>query len=311
MRPYGLALLASLAGIGCTAHPAAQPRPVVRMVRNTAMSERLAAEYARALPNVEFKLVDAVGSVNAIDAIQRGDADVGFAFADVAYLAQARAMDDVDARRHELRGIAALHVAPIHLLARAGLRITGVGDLRRFTVGTGEVSSGQERLADLIFRAYGIAGARVHSVAVVPDSTADALESARVDAAFVTGYYPLTVVSDATRRGARLVPIAGEAARRLMDEYPFVRDVVIPANTYAGQPDSIRTIGVDRLLVCRREMDERLVHDLTQQFLDALPRIPAFFETSLRLMDLEQASATPIPLHAGAALYYREREVAR
>jgi TRAP-type uncharacterized transport system substrate-binding protein len=31
----------------------------------------------------------------------------------------------------------------------------------------------------------------------------------------------------------------------------------------------------------------------------------------LRLVDLQQAPATPIPLHPGAARYYRERELAR
>jgi TRAP-type uncharacterized transport system substrate-binding protein len=73
---------------------------------------------------------------------------------------------------------------------------------------------------------------------------------------------------------------------------------------------STRTIGVDSILVCRRELDEGLVYELTKFFFQALPTL-SFSQDALRSMDLEQAPATPIPLHAGAARYYRERELMR
>ena len=82
----------------------------------------------------------------------------------------------------------------------------------------------------------------------------------------------------------------------------------IPADTYPGQHERIHTIGVDTLLVCRSDLSEPLVHDLTKRLFDVLPTI-AQRQTSLRLMDIEQAPATPIPLHEGAARYYREREL--
>ena len=93
---------------------------------------------------------------------------------------------------------------------------------------------------------------------------------------------------------------------RLRHAYPFFRQTVIPARSYAGQPDPVHTIGVDNLLVCRRGLDEPTAHDLARAFFSALPILPM-----PTLMDLEQAPATPIPLHDGAARYYRERELAR
>ena len=51
------------------------------------------------------------------------------------------------------------------------------------------------------------------------------------------------------------------------------------------------------------------MHDLTREFLEALPKIFSSLRASTRLMDLGQAAATPIPLHKGAAQYYREREL--
>ena len=275
------------------------------------MGELLAREYAEAMPEVDFKLVDVVGSVAAINAIQRREADVGVAFADVAYEAQARLADHHDPTLGALRGMAALQVAPVHLVARAGAHVRDVLDLPGHRIGTGQESSGQERLAERIFDAYQLDRDVLDRVSIFPDAAAASLSKGAVDAAFLTGYYPLTPVSDAMRNGARLIPIDGSPVERLTREYPFLRRVVIPANTYPGQTDPIRTIAVDRLLVCRSDLDDALVYAMTRRLLESLPRMRSFLRTSLRMIDVEEASATPIPLHDGAARYYRERELTR
>ena len=63
-------------------------------------------------------------------------------------------------------------------------------------------------------------------------------------------------------------------------------------------------------LVCRRDLDETLVYDLTRRFFEALPSLSSS-QGALRFIDLDQAPATPIPLHDGAARFYRERELLR
>ena len=47
-----------------------------------------------------------------------------------------------------------------------------------------------------------------------------------------------------------------------------------------------------------------------EAFFAVLP-ILASAQTSLRLMDFSQMPATSVPLHEGAARYYRERELFR
>jgi TRAP transporter TAXI family solute receptor len=142
------------------------------------------------------------------------------------------------------------------------------------------------------------------------NDAADRLVNGTLHAMFDTAIYPAASVTQATREGARLVPIAGPAIERLRHEYPFLRVTVIPRDTYPGGSQTIRTIGVDSLLVCRRDLDETLVYDLTRRFFEALPSLSSS-QGALRFMDLDQAPATPIPLHDGAARFYRERELLR
>ena len=97
----------------------------------------------------------------------------------------------------------------------------------------------------------------------------------------------------------------GEASEPGIDGGLLLRRGDAPAEMAAVNA-YVCTIGVDNLLLCRRSLDEATVHDLTQQFFVQLPSM-----SILSGMDLEQAPATPIPLHDGAARYYRERELSR
>jgi uncharacterized protein len=306
-----LLIIAAVLTAGCGNQPPvlASSRRVIRLVSDTTTSQPLALEYARSLPNIEVRLVDAAGSGGTVSAIQRGDADLGFILADVAYFANLRVADHTAPPTALLRGMAALQTAPVHVLARRGVTISKIAHLRAPRVGFNAAFSSQSILAERVFGAYGLGVGSLRGKPLAVNLLADALASGMVDAAFVTAYYPAQSVSAATMRGAQLLPIDGDVAERLKDTYPFVRRVSIPANTYPGQRGAVRTIGVDRLLVCRSDLDEVLVHDLTRRFLEALPRIFSSLRASTRLMDLDLASATPIPLHNGAAQYYREREL--
>ena len=137
------------------------------------------------------------------------------------------------------------------------------------------------------------------------------LRAGKIDAMFVLGTYPAESVRAATADGrAYVVPIAGPAADRLRAESGFLHAALVPANTYPGQTASIRTLGIQNVLVCRRDLDDQLVYELTKQFFVALPRLSLLF-SSLRLIDVYHASATSIPLHDGAIRFYRERELLR
>lgn len=304
----GVALLAFTSGsdVRNPIAAAAEPTVVVRLVRDTTFIDSLKVVYERALPGVKVELVDAIGSVETVDAIQSGRADLGFTFADVAYFAYLGRSQQpgVAIPAAQIRGIAALELAPIQLLARKGLPVRTVNDLAGYRVGLGTVLSRQSLLAGALLHAYGL-GKEV----VQPDRRSDLLVG--VDATFAFGYYPTRTVTTAMQAGAQLIPMDGPIAARLRHEYPFVRSVTIPAGTYPHQPADVVTLALDRILICRSTLDVNLAHDLTRVFIEALPALASSVHTSIRLTNVEQASATPIPLHEGSAQYFRERELVR
>jgi TRAP-type uncharacterized transport system substrate-binding protein len=85
---------------------------------------------------------------------------------------------------------------------------------------------------------------------------------------------------------------------------------VIPAGTYPNQRESIQTLSIDIVLLTRKDLNDALVRQLTAGLFHMLPRLTSELDF-LKGMDPERAPATPIPLHRGATLYYRERELRR
>ena len=308
--------LGSLVVAGCGAPP--QERPPVRLrfasdSRGAAFSplgRELAREYERALPGIQVELADNGQAEGDVEAIHRGQADIGLTYADVAYLAYVGRLDG----RHEpltrLRGIAMLQLSRLHVVVRGDLPIQRIEDLRGLHVRIGRLARGTSSTVRMVLGALGIGLDDVAVEAIQPEEAAARLAGGTLDVLFINGAAPVDVVVGATRRGARLLAVDGPSIARLRRDYPFFSPAVIPGDTYPGHPAGIRTVGVDSLLVCRADLPESLVHDLTQRLFEILPLLSSP-QLSLAQMDLRQAPATPIPLHEGAARYYRERELLR
>ena len=133
----------------------------------------------------------------------------------------------------------------------------------------------------------------------------DELLKGRVDSVILTGRLPEEAVARALQGGARLLNIDEPEIDRLRVSYPLLRRVLVPKGRYPSQLAPVRTVGVDLLLVCRADLDKDLVYELTQSY---------FEDISGELQsqtDPQRAPAVIIPLHQGAARYYREREMSR
>ncbi len=305
-------LLAPLAGCVSHAEPQHTERRVLRLTTGTPgggfypLGEALVHALRAAMPDVDVDRRESPGSVQNVEALQRGDADLGFAFAHVAYVAfvgrlESRPLD-------KLRGIAVLQPNPLHLVVRAGSDIRSIADLRGRHVSVGPAGSGTALTASLVLQAFGIAPASLQLEMLPFNESSERLIAGTLDAIIVDAGYPTEAISRATAAGARLLPIEGPPVERLRHDFPLLRLAAIPAGTYPATPDSVHTIAADNVLLCRSDLDERLVYELTKAFFAALPTLSAE-QTSLRLVDVTQLPATPVPLHDGAARYYREREI--
>ena len=271
-------------------------------------SESLVRGYAKLLPELRFELVDAPGSVRNLEALENGTVDLGLAQAGIAYMAYNGRLPDSTRPLRNIRGVAVLNSSTVHLLVARRSRVQTIEDLRGQRIAVGPVGTGNAVTSELLLSPY--IGRGLRTVGVPAGQNADLLLTDGLDAAFITSGIPHDEVGRATQGGARLVHVRGSAIDRLRTAYPFFRSAVIPPGTYPHQAEPVHTVSIDIILLARKELDDELVRRLTAGLFDMLPQLSSELDF-LGTMDPERAPATPIPLHRGATLYYREEELRR
>jgi TRAP transporter TAXI family solute receptor len=288
-------------------------RPVVRFLigsRGAFNREEFIKEYARALPNIDLVPVESTRGPGRLIELQSGEADIVINASQAAYLAFSGQLRTASERFDRLRAITTLGVVPLHLVARANSGIKSVVDLRGRSVSLGIPDGEAYRASVAILEAFGVDPESLSNRSLPSEAAAGEMRAGRIEALFVVSGYPAEAVRESLADGGYLVPIDGPAADRIRVRAGFLYPALVPAGTYPGQKTSVRTLGTQNLLVTHRNVDEQVVYELTKQFFVALPKLSAL-DSTLRHLDVDRASATSIPLHDGAARYYRERELFR
>jgi TRAP transporter TAXI family solute receptor len=257
------------------------------------------------MPDVDAEVKVTNGTLANLEALQNGSVDVAFSYADVAYAAYVGGPGDQREPFAGLRALVLLQLLPVQFVVSDRSPVRDVTDLPGRKVIF--VGGGTNLAAERIVRAYGVDPKSILlQQARFPEDYIADLSSGKLDAMFLLSRYPVDHVGGALERGSHLMPLAGDPIERLHRQYPFFRPMLIAGGAYPTQSLPVRTIGVHSLLLCRVDLDEALVYRLTKALFQSLA------EQSNELLwsvDLDRAAATPIPLHPGAARYYREREL--
>ncbi len=315
---WNLALPAVLVCAACTAcggsgdAAPASSRPTIRVSTGAPsgsfrpLSEALVKGYTQLMPDVHVEAVNTPGSLRNLQELQDGTADIGLAQAGLAHMAYNGRLPESVRPFRNIRGIAVLNSSPVHLLVGPGSTIRSIDDLKGRRVSIGR--DGASVTSHLVLSNFFLPG-QVQEIDGAPGTTAMLLDRT-LDAAFAVSSVPSEEVWRHTTAGARLLQISGPGTDRLRTTFPFFRSDIIPAGTYPGQNETIHTLSVDVVLLAREGLDAALVRRLTDGLFRMLPQLSSELPF-LKRMEPERAPATPVPLHPGAVLYYRERELSR
>jgi uncharacterized protein len=271
---------------------------------------KIISEY---IPGVDATVEVTAASIDNLKFLKQGTSDIAFTMADIAH-------DAVEA--HDafttfgavpLRTLAVLYSSYTHLVARAESGITTVADLKGHVVSVGAAGSGTTTLALRILEAAGLdrkRDLRTQNLGVA--QSVDALKDGKIDAFFWNGGLPTASVLDLVNTpgiNVRFIP-TDDLIPRL--EQTFGRSLyyreLIPKATYKMDADS-PVVAVRNLLVVTDAMSEALAYDVTRLLFDKQKELEAIHPQA-RSLNLQYAvSGSPIPFHAGAIRFYRERHV--
>lgn len=251
------------------------------------------------------------GSVDNVEAIGVGRIETGFAQSDVAFGAYSGS--GVFAGRpplENLRALASLYLESVHLVATPDSGIASITDLRGRRVSLDAEGSGTLIDARLILEGFGLTPTDLQPVYATPGRSIDLMREGQLDALFLVAGYPVAAVAELVEAiGARLIPITGPAAEALLAQHRFLTRADIPADIYAGRETATPTLGVAALWVAAATLDDQLAYDITQALWNpaTLKELEQGHPKGSQILPAEALRGVAIPLHSGAARYYRER----
>jgi len=307
------ALLISLCTGACSSGAAAPPPPQLTLWSGIAaeFTNDLIERFNGALPQAHINLQTAAGGVVVVSAVDGGQGQLGLAQSDVVYLAYRRGIERNLYPHKNLRAIAVLWVNNLYVVVRGDSPLRSIEDLKGRRVGVILPGTSGEFSTRILLSAHGMSYADVQPIFESTNNLVPKLASGEIDAVFSANPVMLAAARTLSQTvPLRLLPIGRPVINQLRGSYPFLRPVTVAAKQLTGQDQPIETLGSEWLLVCRSDLSEDLVYQLTREFFAQLPGL-ARDHGEAALIDPDQAPAAPIPLHAGAARYYREREILR
>jgi uncharacterized protein len=264
--------------------------------------------YAKAIPDAKSSVQATKASVENLNLLQAGRGEIAFALGDSVSLAWAGNADaGFPAKLDKLRGVAGIYPNYIQIVASAGSGIEKLADLKGKRISVGAPKSGTELNARTVLDAAGVAYEDFGKVEYLAFAeSVDLMKNRQLEATLQSAGLGVSSIRDlANSIAIAIVPIPPEVVRKIND--PAYAPAVIPAGTYQGQSKDVPTVAIGNFLVTRSGISEELVYRMTKSMFKNIDALVAA-HVAAKAIKLENAlTGMPIPVHPGAARFYREQ----
>jgi len=199
-----------------------------------------------------------------------------------------------------------------HFVILANKVKTGTpSDIKGIRFSIGRAGSGTEQSGLTIMSALGMTRDSVKGEYLGYFESAKAMKDKRISGANIPAGPPVAAITDLFATPGlkvKVLEFTDDQLNKINETtpYPGYR-YVIKAGTYPGQDKDIKTIAQPNLLVCREDVPEEVVYQLTKTLFDN----PGFLKQVHKMgafITLDNAlSGLPAPLHPGALKFYKEK----
>ena len=269
------------------------------------MGNALSSIFGKAMPEARVTVQATKASVENLNLLQAGRGELAFTLGD----SLTQAWDGVEeagykAPLKKLRTMAAIYPNYIQIVATADSGIKTLADLKGKRVSVGAPKSGTELNARAIFKAAGLSYSDMKIQYLPFGESVELLKNKQLDATLQSAGLGVSSLRDlASGEDIVIVPISAEVIAKTGD--PAYLASMVPANTYRGQAADVPTAAVRNFLVTHEGVSEAVVYAMTKSMFANMGDLQAAHAAAREIIP-DQAAKSPIPLHPGAAKYYRE-----
>ncbi|MDK9695129.1 MAG: TAXI family TRAP transporter solute-binding subunit [Siculibacillus sp.] len=265
--------------------------------------------YGAGIAGVKTQVQATKASVENLNLLQQGRGEIAFTLGDSLRDAwEGNTEVGFKGKLDKLRGIAAIYPNYIQIVALKSSGVTKFADFKGKSLSVGAPKSGTELNARAIFAAYGMKYGDLGKVEYLPFAeSVDLMKNRQLDATLQSAGLGVASIRDlSTSVETTIVAVDAETVKKI--GAPYVA-VTIPAGTYQGQTADVPTAAVGNFLVTHADVPEETVYQMTKLTFENLDKLAAAHGAA-KSIKLENALAgMPVPLHPGAARWFKEKGV--
>lgn len=161
--------------------------------------------------------------------------------------------------------ISELYTEQCQLVVPADSEIMSVSDLVGKKISLGEKDSGVYGISELVLQANGMKEDSLSAYYLSFSDSADALAAGTLDGFFLMAGVPTnTILNLQDKMELRLIPLDERTISYMLNLYDGYTESVIPAGTYHGVNEDIRTLGVNAVFIAGENVPDQTIEKLKE-----------------------------------------------
>ncbi len=262
-------------------------RTVIPEANISVQSTAASAENMRLLEAERGELAFTLGDVLA-DAWE-GNADAGFT-----------------TPLRKLRAVATIYPNYIQIVASADAGVETLADLRGKRISVGAPGSGTELNARAIVAAAGLSYDDFSRVEYLSFSeSVELIKNRQLDITLQSAGLGVASLRDlAVSVPIVVIPIPADVVENV--GRAVYQPATIPAGTYDGQAEPVVTASIRNVLVTHDSVPDDVIYRMTKALFEHLDELAAAHSAAEQISREDAVLNLDVPLHPGAAAYYRE-----
>lgn len=309
LATLGILAIAALLVLPVTGHGAAK-----RMTIGTAtiggayypVGTGIASMINKYVPGTDVRVEVTGGAVENPRLVGGGETDLGITNTAPGYFAYKGTKPYSKAL--PIRALAYMYPSTLHMFTRQNTDIHTLTDLKGRRVGCGVAGGGTILMMRRLFPLVGMSVKDIKPSYIGYKDASLALQDGNLDASFVLAGAPTACILELqVRTPVRFLKVKEETIQAFEKKFPYYIRVVVPKDFYKT-PKDVLTVGAGNLLIVNKNMSEDMAYKITTALFDHVDEFQKV-HPSAKVISLKTAPKSVVPLHPGAARYYREKGV--
>ncbi|WP_296030033.1 TAXI family TRAP transporter solute-binding subunit [uncultured Treponema sp.] len=185
--------------------------------------------------------------------------------------------------------------------------IKSVADFKGKRISVGDAGSGVEFNAKQIMEGYGLTFDDIKKSNLSFKESAEGIQNGTLDGCFITAGVPNAALQElAFTAGLTLVPVDGEAAKKICGKYGYYTQTTIPGGTYKGTDSDTQALAIKATLAVSAKLDEETVYEMTKALFENLSDLATAHAKGKEVSAQSAVTGVSVPFHPGAKRYFSE-----